>query len=65
MSREYRVIYPAEVESQLSSINNAETVFTGYVFSRKIQQFMLDYCFKVYSGIPLSDEIVEDPFGEQ
>ena len=65
MTANYKVIYPAAVEPLLSPTNDAEIVFTGYAFSRKIQQYMLDYCFKVYSGIPLSDEITEDPFGEQ
>lgn len=64
MTNSYKVVYPASSDVDLSKENDAEIVFTGYKFSKKIQQYMLDYCFKINSGVPLSDEVTEDPFGD-
>lgn len=56
------VIYPADKEPLMSKTNIAEEVFTGYKFSRSIQAFLLDYAFKLYSQVPLSDEVKQDGY---
>lgn len=57
---QFTVVFPQELGNQLSDTSIAEDVFIGYKFCAQLQKFMLDYAYKVNSGIPLSDEVIYD-----
>lgn len=56
----FGVTFPANLRGALSQTSYADEVYVGYKFCGNLQKFLLDYTFKVNSGIPLSDEVRQD-----